>query len=258
MTSMRHRSWARVVAWLLAGLTACALAAALVLVALNVSRGGVGRTVGDALLAVAIGVGAATSQLIISRRPGNAIGWLLGVGGLSLAGSMLGEQYALYGLATAPGSLPAARTAGWAAGVLASVTVLLLAFLILLFPDGRLPSRRWRPVLWALMVVAVGWVAAQFQAGTTVTGGITNATSAAGITYTYSGIFPHQGWVDSVGRGTAVLGVAAGYDAEHTVAAFAARLKDAPDLDSIRHDLAGAVDQALEPAHISVWISQQG
>jgi len=45
------------------------------------------------------------------------------------------------------------------------------------------------------------------------------------------------------------------YDAEQTVAAFAARLQDAVDLDSIRDDLAGAVDQALEPAHISVWIS---
>ena len=47
------------------------------------------------------------------------------------------------------------------------------------------------------------------------------------------------------------------YDTEQTVAAFAARLKDALDLDSIRDDLAGAVDEALEPTHISVWISQQ-
>jgi hypothetical protein len=48
------------------------------------------------------------------------------------------------------------------------------------------------------------------------------------------------------------------YDADQTVAAFAARLKDAVDLDSVRDDLAGAVQQALEPAHISVWISQRG
>jgi hypothetical protein len=47
------------------------------------------------------------------------------------------------------------------------------------------------------------------------------------------------------------------YDAEQTMAAFAIRLKDAVDLDSIRDDLAEAVDQALEPAHVSVWISQQ-
>jgi hypothetical protein len=45
------------------------------------------------------------------------------------------------------------------------------------------------------------------------------------------------------------------YDAEATVAMFAARLKDAVDLDSIRDDLGSVVQQALEPAHISVWIS---
>jgi len=45
------------------------------------------------------------------------------------------------------------------------------------------------------------------------------------------------------------------YDADRIVAAFAARLKDEVDLDSIRDDLAGAVHQALEPAHVSVWIS---
>jgi hypothetical protein len=47
------------------------------------------------------------------------------------------------------------------------------------------------------------------------------------------------------------------YDADQTVAAFAARLKDAVDLDSARDDLAGVVHQALEPAHVSVWISQR-
>ena len=44
------------------------------------------------------------------------------------------------------------------------------------------------------------------------------------------------------------------YDAELTVAAFAARLKDAVDLDAVRDDLTGVVHQALEPAHVSMWI----
>jgi hypothetical protein len=48
------------------------------------------------------------------------------------------------------------------------------------------------------------------------------------------------------------------YDADQTVAAFAARLMDAVDLDMVRDDLVGAVHQALEPAHVSVWISQRG
>jgi hypothetical protein len=47
------------------------------------------------------------------------------------------------------------------------------------------------------------------------------------------------------------------YDADQMVAAFAARLQDAVDLDSTRDDLAAVVYQALEPAHVSVWIKQQ-
>jgi hypothetical protein len=48
------------------------------------------------------------------------------------------------------------------------------------------------------------------------------------------------------------------YDADKTVAAFAARLNDAVALDSVQDDLTGVVHQALEPAHVSVWISQRG
>jgi hypothetical protein len=47
------------------------------------------------------------------------------------------------------------------------------------------------------------------------------------------------------------------YDADKTVAAFASRLKDAVDLDSVRADLASVVTKALEPAHVSVWISHR-
>jgi len=43
------------------------------------------------------------------------------------------------------------------------------------------------------------------------------------------------------------------YDGERTVEAFAARLKDAVDLDTVRADLAGVVSRALEPTHVSVW-----
>ena len=46
------------------------------------------------------------------------------------------------------------------------------------------------------------------------------------------------------------------YDAGQTVAAFAARLKDAADLDSVQADLASVVHRALEPAHVSVWLSR--
>jgi hypothetical protein len=48
------------------------------------------------------------------------------------------------------------------------------------------------------------------------------------------------------------------YNADLMVAGFAARLKDTVDLDSVRDDLAGVVHQALEPAHLSVWIADRG
>ena len=48
------------------------------------------------------------------------------------------------------------------------------------------------------------------------------------------------------------------YDADLTVAAFAARLKDAVDLDAVHDDLAGVVTRTLEPAHVSIWISRPG
>jgi hypothetical protein len=47
------------------------------------------------------------------------------------------------------------------------------------------------------------------------------------------------------------------YDADKTVTAFAARLKDAVDLDTVRDDLSDVVHHALEPAHVSVWISHR-
>ena len=78
-----------------------------------------GRGAGSAFYAGrrgAVGLYAGTGRLIASRLPGNAIGWLLCLIGLSLAASMLTEQYALYGLATAPGSLPAARWPGGCPG----------------------------------------------------------------------------------------------------------------------------------------------
>jgi ABC-type bacteriocin/lantibiotic exporter with double-glycine peptidase domain len=48
------------------------------------------------------------------------------------------------------------------------------------------------------------------------------------------------------------------YDADQVVAAFAARLNDAVDLESVRDDLAGVIDRALEPVYISVWLNKRG
>ncbi len=46
------------------------------------------------------------------------------------------------------------------------------------------------------------------------------------------------------------------YDADKTITAFAARLQDAVDLNAVRDDLASVVHKTLEPAHVSVWMSE--
>jgi len=166
MAGLAGWRWLGVVAWSLAGLTAFVLAAALVLLGLDVPVLDAARVAICVVCALAVAVSAGIGCLIATRLPANAIGWLLSVIGLSLAVSMFGELYALWGLAVATGPLPGARLAGWLPRAAVPLTFGLLLFVVLLFPDGRLPSRRWRPLLWVLIVILVGGLAQSLQDGT--------------------------------------------------------------------------------------------
>jgi hypothetical protein len=82
------------------------------------------------------------------RRPGNAVGWLLLGWGMVMAFSAFTGAYVERGLVRDPGSLPGPGWAAWAEAVVWHPAFGLLAFLLLLFPHGRLPSRGWRPFAW--------------------------------------------------------------------------------------------------------------
>jgi hypothetical protein len=338
------------------------------------------------------------------RRPANPIGWIMLAGAFFLALSEDASYYTVADYGLRHGDLPLGGVAlfaqpGWAPGIV------LLGLLILVFPDGRLPSSRWRWLMWAYAAVAALWIAGTvvITAGALIdhrtqvdSGGnlllLSGSNPAAGwwnllqvmffpllaacwlaslatqaLSYRRSSgerrqqlkwllagtaailvgtpvfvvltILGSPSWVRilvlaglialPVSIGVAVLkyrlfdidriisrtlayaivtgllvGLYAGlvllatevlqvhstvavaaatlaaaalfnpvrrrvqlrvdrrfnrarYDADQMVAGFAARLKDTVDLDSVRDDLAGVVHQALEPAHVSVWISHR-
>ena len=94
--------------------------------------------------------------LVASRRPRNWVGWILLADGLLWTFGSVLDSYRIYGLAR-PGSVPF-QVAVHALGQWLWVPAvgLFAVYLILLFPDGRLPSRRWRPLAWfsgAVMVL---------------------------------------------------------------------------------------------------------
>jgi hypothetical protein len=87
--------------------------------------------------------------LIASRRPTNPIGWICLATGITWMLGMVSGSYVLYGLRMArPGSIPYPAAVGSLSEFLPPTAILLGTFLILLFPDGRLPSSRWRPAAW--------------------------------------------------------------------------------------------------------------
>jgi hypothetical protein len=162
---MSARSVSRWLAWSLAGLTLAMFVATIPLWFL--ARGadlpsswradlGVGGLVGGAFFLAFPLVGA----LIASTRPKNAVGWLCLAVGLLWSLSGVFDYYGYYGAAT-PGSVPfPVAAAGISDWIWVPAVGLLGTYVLLLFPDGRLPSRRWRPLAWlsgaVILLLSVG------------------------------------------------------------------------------------------------------
>jgi hypothetical protein len=103
-------------------------------------------------IVTAIGI-AVLGAMIASRKPGNPIGWLMSVAALLLGVFNFNQQYAPLAVTE---TLPLLGLSSWLATwtALPGIAITITSGLQL-FPDGRLPSRRWRPVAWASAAAAV-------------------------------------------------------------------------------------------------------
>src|SRR5215210_568500 len=150
--STRAAAW---LAWSLGILCVALLTFTLLLFAFNRSRPDVdvyGPWVQETVVAVTF---PALGLLILSRRPKHSIGWLFCGAGLVAGLDHFCGEYAIYAQQVQPNSLPGGEISAWIVSWLWVPFNALLVFVALLFPDGRPPSKRWRPVAWLVGITVV-------------------------------------------------------------------------------------------------------
>jgi hypothetical protein len=153
---------ARRAAWSLWG--ACVLLAltSIVFLALNGSTthsNTIGDPVVDALFGLVYLTFPTVGAAIASRQPHNAIGWLFLAGGLGAQLEDASLGYATFTLVKEPGALPAGPAAALLADVVWVPTMATgISLLLLLFPTGRPPSRRWNVLIWIIALATATYV----------------------------------------------------------------------------------------------------
>src|SRR6266550_3952253 len=150
-----HLSRAASLAW-----ASVALFAVLATVSLFLEVRFVGRaTLLDIWAVIALAASGVVGALIVSAHPRHPIGWMFCAAAVSFGVSFFSMQYAILALVVQPGTLPFGQAMAWFGfwAEMPGIAVVAL-FLPLLFPDGHLPSPRWRPVAYfagATVVFAV-------------------------------------------------------------------------------------------------------
>jgi uncharacterized membrane protein YhdT len=160
----RHTSvW---LAWALCALSLVLTALSLLLLILNLSYPNVHLYepwLDNTLTAISY---APVGALIASRHPENPVGWLLCLYGFVISLSYFSAEYAIYALLAQPDSLPAGEAMAWVFSWMLPLVIGFSTLSYLLFPTGRLPSRRWRWAVWLTVAfIVVGVLLGAFSSG---------------------------------------------------------------------------------------------
>jgi hypothetical protein len=153
-----------------AGLTGLAAALLCVLVVLTVLAADpwLSADGADAVIVLSF---AAVGLLVARRQPANPIGWVLLACALATALLTDAKLYAVLDYRMHHGSLPFGPLAAFWTYALWPLDFLIGTTALILFPDGRMPSHRWRRVMWAYLVASGLWLAGQVTGALDVVAG---------------------------------------------------------------------------------------
>src|SRR5215213_5977585 len=179
---MSRRAAARL-AWSLCALSLALTVLSLLLLALNLSHS-VAHVydywLENTVLAVSFSI---LGAIIASRLPANLLGWLYCAAACIIAVAYLSAEYAIYALVARPDSLPAGEALAWLASWAWIPSLGCIVLSLLLFPNGELPSSRWRWLAWlSVLVTIVGALWAALSPGAIVDlGSIRNPLGIEGL-----------------------------------------------------------------------------
>src|SRR5215207_77896 len=151
---MSFRAAARI-AWSLCAFSLTLTALSLLLLALNFSHPNAHTYdfwLENTIVPVSFSI---IGAFIASRLPANPVGWLFCAAASISAVTHLSAEYAIYALLAQPDSLPAGEAMAWIASWVWIVFIGCIALSLLLFPNGRLPSSRWRWLAWLVVLLTV-------------------------------------------------------------------------------------------------------
>ena len=159
-TNSRVAAW---LAWALVALSVVLLVGGLVLsraassTVADLQFGGETKSASVLADLVTLLIFSVVGAVVVSRQPRNTIGWLFCGVGVAVGLNSFAGDYAEYWLMSGFGMRSLGETAAWFSSWLWILLVSSPIFVLLLFPDGRPPSPRWRPVAWCATLGITGF-----------------------------------------------------------------------------------------------------